>query len=208
VNLPWDAACGDAIGAAWLRDAIAPGGPLGRAARERTFGPGEEAPARAALERAGRAASAIDPGLIAALRAVLAAAPDPTAALVRVRGGGVLGDVELFALSRFLDACAEVRGLASGTELDAGDAGDAGEVSARPNAVANVLSRRCVRRGARRRTGRGGERARRLRSGMRPPRGARCDLRGDRARARRRVRAHARCDRAAASPGDPRAARE
>jgi hypothetical protein len=130
VNLPWDAACGDAIGAAWLRDAIAPGGPLGRAARERTFGPGEEAPARAALERAGRAASAIDPGLIAALRAVLAAAPDPTAALVRVRGGGVLGDVELFALSRFLDACAEVRGLASGTELDAGDAGDAGEVSA------------------------------------------------------------------------------
>ena len=112
---PWNETCAEQIGAAWLRDALAPGGALGRAARERerAFEPGDEAAALAAIERVAHAAATLAAGGAASLRATIAGAPDPGPALVRARTGGVLGDVDFFELSRFADALAEVNTLAA-----------------------------------------------------------------------------------------------
>jgi len=121
MRVPWDERCGEAIGAAWLDDALAPSGALGRAARalEAPFGPGDEGAARTAIERVARAAASVDAGVLAALRATVAGSPDPSPSLLRARSGGVLGDVEFFELSRFLGALAEVS--AGGAERAFGD---------------------------------------------------------------------------------------
>jgi hypothetical protein len=113
MTLPWDAATGDAIGATWLLAAIAPGGAFGRQARERerTFRRGDEARARERIALVDRAARELDDARLGALRAAIAAAPDPRAALLRASAGGVLGDVDFFELSRFLDSLGEVAAL-------------------------------------------------------------------------------------------------
>jgi DNA mismatch repair protein MutS2 len=106
VKLHWTEACGEAIGANWLRAALAPSGALGRRARERerAFARGDEAAARARIAQVDRIGRSVEGARLARLRATLAAAPDVGAALVRARAGGVLGDVEFFELVCFLDA--------------------------------------------------------------------------------------------------------
>ncbi len=113
MNLPWDAAAGEAIGADWLLAAIAPGGAFGRAARarERAFRRGDEEVARREIARVARIAQTLEAGRLASVRAAIAGAPDPGALLVRAAAGGTLGDVDFFELSRFLDATEEVRRL-------------------------------------------------------------------------------------------------
>jgi hypothetical protein len=120
VNLPWDAAAGEAIGADWLLAAIAPGGAFGRAARarERAFRRGDEEPARVAISRVGRIARALEAARLAAVRAAIAGAPDPGALLVRAAAGGILGDVDFFELSRFLDAADDVARLLAGVPTE------------------------------------------------------------------------------------------
>jgi hypothetical protein len=105
MNLPWTPAAGEAIGARWLLEAIAPAGAFGRAARERerAFRRGDEAAARVAIERVAGLAHALDGSRLAAIRAALAA-PDPRPALARARAGAVLDDVDFFDVARFLDA--------------------------------------------------------------------------------------------------------
>lgn len=150
MNAPWTAQCAEAIGVPWLLEAIAPSGALGRRARqrERAFRPGDEAAARAALERVDRLAREHDAASLAALRATLGAAPDPGAALVRARAGGVLGDVDFFELQRFAGALAAAgllpaqsmlsEWLTPGTTSDRtfylADAFDAGLAAARADA--------------------------------------------------------------------------
>ena len=109
----WSPACAEAIGVPWLREALAPSGALGRRARERerTFRPGDEGAARAALTRVERVAQAHDLARLAALRATIGAAPDVGPLLARARAGGVLGEVDFFELGRFLDALAGIRAL-------------------------------------------------------------------------------------------------
>lgn len=116
MNLPWDTATGDAIGANWLLTAIAPGGAFGRAARERErpFRRGDESRARERIALVARVAHGLDEARLGALRGAIAAAPDPGAALVRAAANGVLGDVDFFELSRFLDALGDVAALLAG----------------------------------------------------------------------------------------------
>jgi hypothetical protein len=110
---PWDAATGVAIGADWLLAAIAPGSAFGRAARERErpFRRGDEAAALVAIGRVDGVARALDAARLGALRAAIAAAPETAGALARAAAGGVLGDVDFFEMTRFLDALSEVEAL-------------------------------------------------------------------------------------------------
>jgi DNA mismatch repair protein MutS2 len=105
----WTATAAAEIGVSWLEREIAPVGDFGRRRREREphFRRGDE---RAAREAIGLvvAVAALTPASIAAIRAAIAAAPDPGAASARAASGAVLTDVELFELSRFLDAIAEI----------------------------------------------------------------------------------------------------
>ena len=163
MNAPWNAYCAEAIGVPWLLDAIAPSGALGRRARqrERTFRPGDEAVARAALERVDRLAREHDAASLATLRATIGAAPDPGAALVRARAGGVLGDVDFFELQRFAGALAAAgllpaqsvlrERLAPGGTNDRtfylADAFDAGLAAARAEAAARQAAYDTARSG-------------------------------------------------------------
>jgi hypothetical protein len=128
-GLPWDAAAAAALGIDWLLTASAPAGEFGRRARaaERAFVPGDEIAVRASIEAVVRVADGAGAASLEALWAVLASAPDPSAALARAAAGDVLGDVDFFELNRFLDAIAEVRAAAGGeafegVALPAGDA--------------------------------------------------------------------------------------
>lgn len=123
MNYPWTEATAAAIGADWLLDAIAPSGAFGRRARalERSFRTGDESAARTACERAHRIAGAVAAGELASLRATIGGAPDPGPALALARAGGVLGDVDFFELSRFLDAVAGVAEYAAGPAFAAVD---------------------------------------------------------------------------------------
>jgi DNA mismatch repair protein MutS2 len=115
VNVPWFAASGAAIGADWLLAAIAPAGDFGRRARaaERAFRPGDEVAANDALRCVATLAREVPAARLAALAAAIAAAPDPSAAVARAAGGGVLDDVDFFEVSRFLGALAELAPLAT-----------------------------------------------------------------------------------------------
>ena len=106
MKLHWTEACGEAIGANWLRAALAPSGPLGRRARERerAFARGDEAAARARIAQVDQVARRVEGVQLARLRASIAAAPDVGATLVRARTGATLGDVDFFELVCFLDA--------------------------------------------------------------------------------------------------------
>jgi hypothetical protein len=113
MTLPWDVATGEAIGATWLLAAIAPGGAFGREARarERVFRRGDEALARERIAQVERVGRAVDEARLGALRAAIAGAPDPREALLRASAGGVLGDVDFFELSRFLETLGDVAAL-------------------------------------------------------------------------------------------------
>jgi hypothetical protein len=126
----WDEASAHAFGADWLLEELAPSGALGRAARERerAFRPGEEDRAREAIGGIGAAAASIDAAKLASVRAAIAAAPDPGFVLVQARTGGILGDVDLFDLARFLDALAELAPLAEFAAFAAHVPADASEL--------------------------------------------------------------------------------
>jgi hypothetical protein len=128
----WDETCAHAFGADWLLEELAPSGALGRAARERerTFRPGDEDAARAAIGLVGAAAAGIDAARLASVRAAIGTAPDPRAALAQARAGGILGDVDFFDLARFLDVLAELAPLAEMAAFAAHVPGDAAELRA------------------------------------------------------------------------------
>ncbi len=117
----WDAATAHAIGAAWLRDAIAPAGAFGRRARarERPFRPGDESAARAALARVAALAERVPADRLAALRSAIARAPDLGALWARATGGGTLDDVDFFEVGRLLDALLDVATLLHGDASEA-----------------------------------------------------------------------------------------
>jgi hypothetical protein len=106
VKLHWVETCGEAIGANWLRAALATSSPLGRRARERerAFVRGDETAARARIAQVDQIARVVQGAVLARLRAILAATPDVGATIVRARSGGTLGDVDFFELVCFLDA--------------------------------------------------------------------------------------------------------
>jgi hypothetical protein len=105
----WTAAAAEEIGVRWLEREIAPVADFGRRRREREphFRRGDEVAAREAIGLVVSVA-ALAPGTMAAIRAAIATAPDPAAACARAASGAVLTDVELFEVSRFLDAIAEI----------------------------------------------------------------------------------------------------
>jgi DNA mismatch repair protein MutS2 len=113
MNAPWTAASAHEIGVPWLLDAIAPSGALGRRARarERTFGPGDEAAARSAIAHVREVADAYGSANLATLRATIEAVPDVMGIVERARSGGALGDVDFFELQRFLAALVEIAAL-------------------------------------------------------------------------------------------------
>ncbi len=107
----WTAATAGEIGVEWLEREIAPVADFGRRRRERErpFRRGQETAAREAIALVATIAQALSPETVAAIRAAVAAAPDPAAACARALSGAVLADVELFDVSRFLDAVDDVR---------------------------------------------------------------------------------------------------
>lgn len=115
----WSAATAREIGADWLAAEIAPAGELGRRARERErpFRRGDEAAARASLERVSAVAAAHSAAVLDALHGLLASIPDPAAILVRAQSGGSLADADFFELLRFFDAMAQAPQLASGARF-------------------------------------------------------------------------------------------
>ena len=115
MNVPWSPAAGAQFGTDWLLAAIAPAGDFGRRARERerAFRVGDESAARVSIARVDRIARALEARHLQALRAAIAAAPDPEAAIVRAQSGGVLADVDFFELVRFCDAVSDVAALAA-----------------------------------------------------------------------------------------------
>lgn len=115
LDVLWDAATADAIGADWLHDALAPAGDFGRRARarERPLRRGDETRGRREIERVAALARTVEGDRLRALRAALADAPDPSAAFVRASAGAVLDDADLFEILRFLDALAAIAALAS-----------------------------------------------------------------------------------------------
>jgi DNA mismatch repair protein MutS2 len=105
----------NAIGADWLEAAIAPASECGRRRRagEPLFRPGEERVAHAAIVRTAQAARRVHKRTLNALRQVVSDAPDPRGLIARACAGDVLGDVDFFELTRFLEAVLEVRASAT-----------------------------------------------------------------------------------------------
>jgi hypothetical protein len=111
---PWTEASARAIGVDWLRAELAPASDFGRRARERerAFTRGDEPAARAAIERVARVARELTPETVEGLRRAMRATGDPSGAVARACGDGILSDVETFEIARFLGAVNEMRTLA------------------------------------------------------------------------------------------------
>ena len=109
-----DATTAEAIGFAWLRDALAPVGPYGDAvfAECEPFVPGRERDASARAERVARLAATFDDAQFDAIREVLRGAPDANGAIARASMGDVLADTNFLELLRFFDACERLHMLA------------------------------------------------------------------------------------------------
>ncbi len=108
----WSARAAAELDIAWLLDAIAPAGEIGRrmaAEVQQVFGPGDEAAALEAIRAVHETASSLRPERVDAMRTAFAAMPDPAAAVARAALGDVLDDVSLFELARFSEAAARVR---------------------------------------------------------------------------------------------------
>ncbi|HTX56115.1 MAG TPA: hypothetical protein VMD47_03340 [Candidatus Acidoferrales bacterium] len=102
-----DAASAQAIGFAWLREAVAPAGSYGqsRFSAIEPFTPGEEEAACSRAARIARIAAAFDAGRLQSVYELAARVPDAGAAVARASMGDLLDDASLFEVQRFFDAC-------------------------------------------------------------------------------------------------------
>jgi len=108
-----DGISAQAIGFAWLRDAVAPAGVYGDAQFGAIvpFVPGQEDEARERAARICRVASVLEPSSLDEVRDVARNVPDASAAVARASMGDPLDDVALLELQRFFDACERLDAL-------------------------------------------------------------------------------------------------
>lgn len=111
-----DAASAQAVGFAWLRDALAPAGQYGEAqfATIEPFVPGQEALAAARAARIARIAEALDEAQLDAAREIARHVPDAGSAVARASMGDALDDANFLELQRFFDACEALDELIAG----------------------------------------------------------------------------------------------